>query len=153
MTLRELRLHEVRIQDLIYDQIDRHGYDAIRRAICRKRKKMGVTLAELSQASGMEGVSVARWEAGQLRLSDTELVKIWKSLFEVQKAHWGAEDSATIRSLRKELSLTQKEVAKLSGVTQRAVCRAETGAIISKDAIKRIVGTLSAEKDRRSLSH
>ena len=66
----------------------------------------------------------ARWETGLLRLSDSELVKIWKALFQVQKTHWGAEDSATVRSLSKELSLTQPEVARPSGVTQGAVSRA-----------------------------
>ena len=152
MTLRELRVHEERIHELIYDQIDRHGYDSIRQAICRKRKKMGITQAEVCAASGIDAMSMARWETGLLRLSDSELVKIWKALFQVQKTHWGAEDSATVRSLRKELSLTQLEVARLSGVTQGAVSRAERGSTVSKNVIVRIVGILSAEKDRRSIS-
>jgi transcriptional regulator with XRE-family HTH domain len=152
MTLRELRVHEERILELIYDQIDRHGYDAIRQAICRKRKRMGITQAEVSQASGIHVISMAQWESGQLRLSDSELVRIWKALFQVQKTHWGAQDSATVRILRKELSLTQLEVAKLSGVTQGAVSRAERGSTVSKNVIMRIVGILSAEKDRRSIS-
>jgi transcriptional regulator with XRE-family HTH domain len=151
MTPQELRLHEERIQQLIYDQIDHHGYDAIRRSICRKRLKIGVTQAEVSQASGIEVVSIARWEAGQIRLSDWELVRIWKALFQVQEAHWGTEDSATIRSLRQELGLTQREVARLSSVTQVAVSRAESGSTISKAAIKRIVGTLYAEREKRSV--
>ena len=65
MTLQELRVHEERIQELIYDQIDRHGYDAIRRAICRKRKKMGIRQAEVCATSGIDAMSMARWEAGQ----------------------------------------------------------------------------------------
>ena len=150
--MQELRLHEVRIHELIYDQIDRHGYDSIRQAICRKRKKMGITQAEVCATSGIDAMSMARWETGLLRLSDSELVKIWKSLFEVQKTHWGAEDSATVRNLRRELSLTQLEVARLSGVTQGAVSRAERGSTVSKNVIMRIVGTLTTEKDRRSMS-
>jgi transcriptional regulator with XRE-family HTH domain len=152
MTLQELRIHELRIQELIYDQIDRHGYDAICRAICRKRKKMGIRQAEVCATTGIDAMSMARWEAGQLRLSDSELVRIWKALFKVQKTHWGAADSAMIRSLRKELSLTQSDVARLSGVTQGAVSRAETGSTVSKHVIMRIVGSLSVEKDRRSVS-
>ena len=152
MTLRELRVHEERIHELIYDQIDRHGYDAIRRSICRKRKKMGITQAEVCAATGIEVISLARWEAGQLRLADSHLVKIWKALFEVQKARWESQDSLDVRSLRRELSLTQSEVARLCGVTQGAVSRAEAGITVSKDAVKRIVGTLCTEKDRRSVS-
>lgn len=150
--MQELRLHELRIHELIYAQIDQYGYDAIRRAIRRKRKKMGATRAEVCVTTGIDAISIARWEAGQLRLTDSEIVRIWKALFQVQKVRWEAQDSATVRSLRKELRLTQSEVAKLSGVTQGAVSRAETGSRVSKDAIKRIAGTLSTEKDRRSVS-
>ena len=152
MTLQELRVHELRIQELIYDQIDRHGYDAIRRAICRKRKKMGIRRADVCATSGIDAMSMSRWEAGQMRLSDSELVRIWKALFQIQKTHWGPEDSTMIRSLRHELGLTQSEVARLSGVAQGAVSRAETGSTVSKHVIMRIVGSLSAEKDRRSIS-
>jgi hypothetical protein len=38
---------------------------AIRQAICRKRKKMGITQAEVSQASGIHVISMAQWESGQ----------------------------------------------------------------------------------------
>jgi transcriptional regulator with XRE-family HTH domain len=113
---------------------------------------MGITQAEVCAASGIDAMLMDRWETGLLRLSDSELVKIWKALFQVQKTHWGAEDSAAVRSLRKELSLTQLEVARLSGVTQGAVSRAERGSTVSKNVIMRIVGILSAEKDRRSIS-
>jgi DNA-binding transcriptional regulator YiaG len=134
----------------MYERIGKQGNDTVRLDICRRLKKLEVTHAELCARTEIDTTSMSRWHREEIHLGVIELAKIWQAMFEIRKIRRESNKCAHIRSLRVELGLTQKDVAKLSHLSQGIVSRAESGSRVPETKIKRIVGTLSAEKDRRS---
>ena len=142
---------ELRLQKLMEAQVEQKGYDSTCETICRLQKQVGITQTELSELTGIDIPSISLWQAGELRLEVPDLVKIWMALFQIRKVRRNSKDSTRIRNVRKELGLTQLEVARLSNVHERIVGHAESGsAHVPELVVKRIVEALASEKERRS---
>ncbi len=142
---------ELRLQMLMAAQVEQKGYDSTCGTICSLQKQVGITQSELSELTGIDVPSISLWQAGELRLEVPDLVKIWMALFQIRKVRRDSQDSKWIRNVRKELGLTQLEVARLSNLHERIVGHAESGsAHVPEVVVKRIVEALASEKDRRS---
>lgn len=142
---------ELRLQKLMEAQLEEKGYDSTYGIICRLQKQVRITQTELSELTGIDVPSISRWQAGELRLGVPELVKIWIALFQIRERRQNSHDSMRIRSVRKELGLTQSEVARLSNLHERIIGHAESGsARVPELVVKRIVEALASEKQRRS---